>query len=277
MENGQKTPAPNATDQTDAAALASPSAPADSIESHPMTTQRLGEIFRRLGPVGPMAIAAASLPAIGTMLVLFLIAKTDLAPWLRAHDGLGLTLYVTAYALLSGLALCNTYAPSLLGGFAFGTLTGSVAAMAGITLASTMAYFAVRRASGDRVTGLIAEQRKWKAVQDALIGGGFLRTLAIICLLRVSSSPFAITNLVLGSTRVNALVYLLGTIIGFAPRTVATVIIGARLSTWDSSAGSKWLVVGGIVALFVALAIIGNIANHAVQKVTQGNQPSKLS
>jgi uncharacterized membrane protein YdjX (TVP38/TMEM64 family) len=227
------------------------------------------EIFHRLGPVGPMALVAASLPAVGTFLVLFLLAKTDIALWLRSRDGQGIALYIVAYALLSGLALCNTYAPSLVGGFAFGTRMGSIAAMAGICIASTMAYFAVRRASGDRVTKLIAEQPKWKAVQDTLIGGGFARTLAIIGLLRVSSSPFAITNLVLGSTRVNPVVYVLGTILGFAPRTIATVIIGARLSSWDPSASNKWLVVTGIVVTFVVLGIIGNIANQAVHKVAK--------
>jgi uncharacterized membrane protein YdjX (TVP38/TMEM64 family) len=227
-------------------------------------------VFTRLGPVGPMAIIAGSLPAIGTVLLLVLLKKTDIAPWLRSQDGLGIALYVIGYALISGLALCNTYAPSLVGGFAFGLATGGVSAMAGVVMAATGAYLGVRRASGQRVNDLIAEQPKWQAVRDALIGRGFLRTLGVVALIRVGSSPFAVTNLILGSTRVNPVVYLLGTVIGFAPRTLAVVAIGARLSTWNPNAGNKWLVVAGIVLTFIMLGILGTIANHAVQKVTNG-------
>ncbi len=230
------------------------------------------DIFRRLGPIGPLALVAASLPLVGTVGLVVLLKQTDLAPWLRGQDGLGVFLYVAAYVLVAGMALSGTYAPSLVGGFAFGVVTGSAAAMAGILGAATIAYVAARRASGDRVTALIAEQAKWKAVQDALLGSGPWRTLGIVSLIRLSSSPFAITNLVLGSTRVRPVIYLIGSILGFAPRTIAVVAIGSRLSNWDPQASSKWLAVGGIAVTLVVLGIIGTIANQAVQKVTNQDQ-----
>lgn len=230
------------------------------------------DVFRRLGPVGPLAVISLTLPAIGTFLVLFMLKQTDLAPWLQSRGATGIAIYVLAYLLLSGLALCNTYAPSLVGGFAFGIRTGSWAAMAAVTLAATIAYIIARQASGTRVTMVIAEQPKWKAVHDALIGGSTAKTFGIVALIRVSSSPFAMTNLILGATRVNPLVYVLGTMIGFAPRTIATVVIGSRLSSWGQieGAGSKWLTIAFIVATFIVLGIIGAIGNQAVQKVTRG-------
>jgi uncharacterized membrane protein YdjX (TVP38/TMEM64 family) len=231
------------------------------------------QVFSRLGPVGPMALVAASLPAVGTLVLLYLLKQTEFGPWLRAQGGTGMALYVIGYVVLAGLAVCNTYAPSLVGGFAFGAWMGGAAAMTGVCAAAITAFFAVRWMSGDRVTSIIAEQPKWRAVRDALIGGGFWRTLGIVALIRVSSSPFAVTNLVLGSTRVNTAAYILGTITGFAPRTLATVIIGAHLSHWDPNAKSKWLVIGGIVVTLVVLGIIGTIANHAVQKVTGQLEP----
>lgn len=240
--------------------------------ARPMSTEEMWargkDVFRRLGPVGPMALVAASLPFFGTLGLMVLLKQTDLAPWLRSQDGAGVVLYVAAYILISGMALTGTYGPSLVGGFAFGVGTGTLAAMAGILGAALIAYGAARRASGERVTALIAEQPKWKAVSDALIGSGTLRTLGIVTLIRLSSSPFAITNLVLGSTRVNLLIYVVGSMIGFAPRTIAVVAIGSRLSQWDPRASSKWLVVGGIVMTMIVLAVIGTIANQAVQKVT---------
>ncbi|MCL2330727.1 MAG: VTT domain-containing protein, partial [Phycisphaerae bacterium] len=171
---------------------------------------------------------------------------------------------------MTAFALCGTRPLSLVGGFAFGVYTGSIAAMAAMTVAAALAYWMVRRTSGDRVPRLIAEQPKWKAVYDALIGGSTAKTLLIVGLIRLSSSPFAITNLVLGSTRVHPAIFISGTVIGFAPWTIATVVMGAKLSNWnDPDTSSKWFKVAFIVVTLIVLSIIGTIANHAVQKVTQ--------
>ncbi len=234
------------------------------------------EIFHRLGPVGPMALAAGTLPLVGTAAVLFALGKTDMAVWLRGHEW-GLILFISSYVLLSGAALSNTYAPSLAAGFAFGLVTGSVAAMISVTLASTIVYFAVRWVAGTRITDLVAEHPKWKAVQDALIGSGAGRTFGIVFLIRLSSSPFAVTNLVLGATRANPIACIAGTILGFAPRTVAAVAIGASLSEWDPSAKSKYLIIAGIVATVIVLAIISTIANQALAKIHNSSDeaPSK--
>lgn len=232
-------------------------------------------IFRRLGPTGPLAIIAASLPAVGTAVVLVLLKKTEIAPWLQSQDGVGMALYIAGYVVLAGLALCNTYAPSLVGGFAFGITKGGVGAVAGVTLAAVAAYLGLRRVSGDRVTTLIAEQPKWKAVHDALIGGSWRRTLAVVTLVRFSSSPFAITNLVFAATRVHPVIYIVGTLVGIAPRTLAAVAIGASLSRWDPQASSKWLIVTGIIITIIVLGILGNMANHAVQRVTQNHESSR--
>ena len=53
----------------------------------------------------------------------------EVGPWLRAHDDLGLVLYVVAFTVLGGLALLPTYAQSLLGGWAFGLVFGLSAAL----------------------------------------------------------------------------------------------------------------------------------------------------
>lgn len=233
---------------------------------------RMKEIFRRLGPVGPLALIAASLPAIGGFALLGMMGW--LAPWLRGHEGAGIGLYVAGFAILAGLAVLPTYAQSVMGGFAFGAVVGSLAALAGIFGAAMIGYVIARRASGDRVMGLIDEQPKWRAVYDALVGGSFRKTLLIVTLLRVPhNSPFAITNLVLAATRVNPLAYAVGTIIGIAPRTVVAAVIGAGLSTWDlAGAKNKWLLIGGIVVTLVVFGIIGSIANRAVQRVTRQNE-----
>jgi len=235
-----------------------------------MAGEQFKAVVRRLGPVGPLAIVAASLPAIGGFVLLGFVSR--IAPWLRDHEGPGVLVYVTGFTLLAGLALLPTYAQALLGGFAFGFVVGFSAAIAGFVGAAILGYAIASRASGDRVVRLIEEQPKWKAVWEALVGRGPWRTLGIVTLLRMPpNSPFAITNLVMASAGVRPLPFVLGTLFGMAPRTAAFVFIGAGMSNIDfDQPKPTWLWIGGIGLALVAVAIIGVIANHAIAKVTMG-------
>jgi len=221
-------------------------------------------VLRRLGPAGPLAVVAASLPALGGFTLLGTLKWSG--PWLQAHGGLGLMLYVAGFMVLAGLAVLPTYALAVLGGWAFGLAVGCPAAIGGFLGASAIGYLIARRASGDRVVGIIQEHRKWQAVYEALLGSGFTRTLLIVTLLRLPpNSPFAITNLVLAATRVPPLTYLLGTLLGMSPRTAIAVFVGAQVGF---SGRPAWVVVSGIVVAIVVIGIIGTLANQAIAKVT---------
>ncbi len=232
------------------------------------------KLVRRLGPAGPLALIAATLPALGGFLLLGTLAIVG--PWLREQHGVGLLLYAVGFAVCAGLAILPTYAQSILGGWAFGFACGYPAAMGAIVAAAYIGYLVGLRAAGDRVVRIISEQPKWNAVYHALLGGGFGRTLLIVTLIRLPpSSPFAITNLVLAATRVHPLAYGLGTLIGLAPRTAAVVYFAAgfRDLTFDNPHRiAMWII--SIVLTGVILAIIGYIANNAVTKVTAGTQTS---
>ena len=225
-------------------------------------------ILRRLGPTGPLAIIASTLPAIGGFL---LLGTLNLAgPWLRSHDEVGVAIYIAGFAILAGLALLPTYAQAILGGWAFGFAIGFPAALLGFGGAALLGYIIARQASGQRVIDLINEKPKWKAVYDALAGSGFWKTLGIVTLLRVPpTSPFALTNLVMAATRVHPLAYMLGTLIGMAPRTGLAVYWAARAAELDLGQGKNiWFMIIGIVLAIIVLAIIGQIANNAIARVT---------
>lgn len=227
-------------------------------------------IFVRLGPMGPMAVVAASLPALGGFLLLGTMGWTGV--WLRQHEAAGIGIFIIAFAVLAGLALLPTYAQSVLAGWAFGFTTGSVAAMIGITGASSLAYLIARWAGGDRAIAIIDEQPKWKAVYGALIGSSSGRALLTVTLLRVPhNSPFAITNLVMAACRVPAWIYMVGTIVGITPRTLLAVYLGARAQSSDFAVPKdRWLFIGSLVAILVVVAIIGAMANQAIKRVTAG-------
>ena len=64
------------------------------------------------------------------------------AAWLRAHDEVGVVLFVLLFAVTGGLALLPTYTPSLLGGWAFGIRLGLAATLLGFLGAATIGFFA---------------------------------------------------------------------------------------------------------------------------------------
>ncbi len=233
-------------------------------------TMGLGEVFRRLGPAGYLAIAWAAVPALGGFLLLANIGS--ISEWLQANQGLGLVLYVTIFLMSAGFGLLPTYAQALLGGWAFGLVLGFPAALAGITGAAIVGYITSRLASNDRAERLIAENTKAQAVRDALIGHGFWKTLGIVTLLRVPpNSPFAITNLVMASTGVSKRIFIIGTAVGMAPRTAIAVWLGMQLQeSFDESIHKPmWLKIGGIVSVVVVFGVLYVIGNRAVQRVTQ--------
>lgn len=246
------------------------------------------DILRRLGPASVLAVVALAMPPLGGVLLLVYI--NSIALWLAGHQGLGIVLYATAFALLAGLALLPTYAQAILGGWAFGFAFGFPAALAGFVGGAVLGYIIALRASGDRVVRLIDEKPKWAAVRDALLpadapssssSAGFWKTLGLVALLRVPpNSPFAMTNLVMASVKVPWTPYVLGTLLGMAPRTAAAVWIAADLrahfaSIKDGLDAPKpwWLLAAGIGGVIVVLAVIGALAGRAWRRVTQGREP----
>jgi len=229
-------------------------------------------VLRRLGPAGPLAIIAATLPAIGGFTLLWKL--NDIGPWLKAHGETGVALYTLGFAILAGLALLPTYAQAVLGGWAFGVRIGLPAALGGFVGGALIGYIIALRATGDRVVNLIREKPKWKAVHDALLHSGFWKTLLIITLVRIPlNSPFAITNLVMAATRVPPLAYIIGTLVGMTPRTAAAVIIAANLRelTFEGTQ-QKWMWIASIVVTLLVIVIIGHVANKAITKVTTADR-----
>lgn len=226
-----------------------------------------GEVMRRLGPAGPLAAISAILPGICGIVLLY--HAGTVGTWLRGH---GAAAYAGMFALMAGFSLLPTYASAIVGGWAFGLQTGFAAALVGFLGGSMIGYEVARRASGDRVEQLIAEQPKWRTVVDSLVHGSFARTLSIVTLLRLPpNSPFAITNLVLASTKVGRVPFLIATLVGMAPRTFLAVSIGAGLSELSKDAiddAKRRFVFWGIGAAVAVVLIIGQLAKKALERVS---------
>lgn len=224
-------------------------------------------LARRLGPAGVLTFLASSLPFLGFALVVG--AMLQLRPWLQSQGWLGVLLYVTVFWVLGGLAVLPTWTHSALGGWTFGFAVGFPAALLSYLGGSMIGYAIARRASGDRIAGLIREHAKWQAVYDALLGSGFWRTLLIVTLVRIPpSSPFAVTNVLIGSIGVPAVPFAVGTVLGIAPRTAFVVYTAATLQAMDFQHQNVWLISANLATGAAAILVIVIWARHALVRFT---------
>jgi len=258
--------------ETDCASSPAPGAAGST--STPSAVSTVAVTLRRLGPAGPLALVSATLPMLGGFVLLATL--NPVGEWLKGHETIGWFLYVAGFALLAGLAVLPTYAQAVLGGWAFGLAGGFPGALLGFAGGALLGYTLARWASGNRVVELIEEHPRWRAVYDALLRSGSLKSLLIVTLLRLPpNSPFAVTNLVLSATRVPLGIYLLATVIGMAPRTAVAVYVASTLKTLSFDEMQRpWLLVAGIVVTVAVLLVIGTIANRALARVTD---PSKTA
>ena len=172
------------------------------------------------------------LPPLGAALLIGYLSS--IGPWLQGQGGRGVALYVAGFALFGGFALLPTYAPAILGGWAFGDRLGIPAALAGFVCASAINYAWAHRLSGTHAAAVLAERPRWLAVRNALVGRSWWKTVLVVALIRVPpNSPFALGNGAMAAARVPIGAYLVGTLFGLAPRTAVAVKAGAHLSTLD--------------------------------------------
>jgi uncharacterized membrane protein YdjX (TVP38/TMEM64 family) len=214
--------------------------------------------------LAPLAIISLVLPPIGAALLLGYLSR--IGPWLQDLGGRGLALYVAGFALFGGLALLPTYAPAILGGWAFGDRVGLPAALAGFVMAAGINYAWAHRLSVAHATTLLAERPRWLAVRNSLVGRSWWKTVLVVGLVRVPpNSPFALSNGAMAAARVPVGAYLVGTLIGLAPRTAVAVRAGSHLSTLDFSRRDAFGSAAVTIVVSVAvLGILGWLARRAL-------------
>ncbi|MBS0190681.1 MAG: VTT domain-containing protein [Phycisphaerales bacterium] len=231
------------------------------------------KVLRQMGATAVLGAVWTISPAVlGITLLWFLGPVSDL---LRSLGAWGWLAYVLMFVVSAGVGFLPTYGQSLLGGWVFGFAFGFPGAMLGFVGGSVIGYFIAKRLSKHKVEDMIAANEKARQVRDALVGHGFWRTLLIITVIRVPpNSPFALTNLVLASSGVRLLPYIVGTAIGMAPRT--------GIVSWVASAAAKqapdiqtflkqqpaWVTLVGIAITVVAFTILYFVAEHAMKAVT---------
>lgn len=186
----------------------------------------------------------------------------------------GLLVYAGMFMVASGIGILPTYAQAILGGWIFGAWLGTPFALLGFTGGAIIGWVLCRLISKDAVEHWMDRKPKWSAVRHAFVDDGFWRTLGIVTLIRLPpNSPFSLTNLAMSAGGVRAAPYILGTIIGMAPRTAIACAFAAAAAADGSKDIQGFLkdktaiFIVGIVCLIIVFSILAKVANKALAKV----------
>ena len=231
------------------------------------------DVVRAMGATAALGALWTISPAVLGVTLLWYLGPISM--WLRELGPLGWLAYVVLFVVSAGVGFLPTYGQSLLGGWVFGFLYGFPGAMIGFVGGSVIGYFISKRVSQHKVEALLESNEKARTIREALVGHGEWRTFLIVTLIRVPlNAPFALTNLVLASSGVRLLPYVIGTAIGMAPRTaIVSYVASQAAKRADNIQGfiknqPWWVSAAGIAATLVAFGILFFLAERALKSVT---------
>ncbi|CAN0281730.1 unnamed protein product [Pylaiella littoralis] len=176
-------------------------------------------------------------------------------------------LYVLAEVLIIPALPLTTAA-----GYLFGVAGGTAVVLVSATVAAAISFQLGRTLLRTQVEGILEENLKFRALDKAIGKEGF----KVILLLRLSPIfPFALSNYFYGVTSVDFLEYMFGTLIGFAPGSLAYVYTGTlgKAMTDGASMTLPWYgyVAGGALVAFL-LKTVGEIATTAIEEMEEAEK-----
>ena len=186
--------------------------------------------------------------------------------WLRG-GGLEAGLLLIGLGLVGcGVALLPTHVLSLLCGWTLGLPIGFLVAVLTATAASPLGYAIGRKLAGPGMMELIQRYPRGAAVCEQITRASPARAGLLVGLLRLSPIvPYGSTNVLAAIFRVPMVPFVVGTLLGLAPRVLVVVGLGAGLERVDlSRPSSPWMVVLGIVATVLALVVMGWVTRRTL-------------
>ena len=195
-----------------------------------------------------------------------------LRAWVDSHGALGALVYLLVYVVVVMLPL-PAAAMSVVGGLAFGWW-GYPLAMLGSVLGSIPPYLIGRHLLRGPLMRRFAGPRMRAA--DRAIGRNALIFVALMRLTPIL--PFTAQNWLLGLTAVHPTPYLVATVAGLAPGTLAMVWIGEMggLAALGAERVRFWLAGFGLVAFGLLVIWLGRVATRELRREGFHDAPRAL-
>jgi len=181
----------------------------------------------------------------------------------------GMIYFSAFYILAEILAIPAVPILTASSGYLFGIFPGTVVCLFSAAVAASVSFAIGRTILRGYVEGILEDNPKFSSMDRAVEKEGF----KLILLLRLSPLfPFALSNYLYGASSIQFWPYFFGTLLGFAPGTLAYVYagqMGKALTDVECSANSQpWYVyVAGIVMLGGLLRMAGDVAAEVVNAI----------
>lgn len=202
----------------------------------------------RLRTYLPGLLVLAALIAVGVAVERGVSSGLLSQDWVdREVRGTGLKgelLFVAAGALATALAVPRNVV-SFLGGYAFGLAQGMLLALVAEGIGCVLTFCGARAFARRWVSGRLGERAR--RIEDFLAANPFSMTL-LIRLVPVGNN--FLTNVAAGVSRVRALPFLLGSLLGYLPKTFVFVLAGSGVDT-----GAHLRVAMAVVVFLISGAI----------------------
>lgn len=209
--------------------------------------RRLPRVFILLGVALALAAAWTWTPLRGLVEPNSLF---ELAAPLRDHP-LGPVVWVLFFALAS-LAMVPLLLLTVVTVTLFGTWVGFLTAMTGSMVGALTSYGLGRVLLRDTVRRLTG--RRLGRLARKLTRRGWL---AMVAVRMVPVAPFAVVNLVAGSSRIRPRDFIIGTLIGMAPGTLALALAADRVVAAAKDPTPATVAVAAIVVVLVVSVLVG--------------------
>jgi uncharacterized membrane protein YdjX (TVP38/TMEM64 family) len=194
----------------------------------------------------------------------------DTLGWISGLGSLGPLIFIGLYIVVCVLLLPGSI-PTLGAGVVFGVVKGTVAVSIGSTLGATCAFLIGRYLARNWVSGKIAGNEKFRAIDEAVRSQGW----KIVLLTRLSPVfPFNLLNYAFGLTRVRLMHYFVASWVGMIPGTIMFVYAGslagdlAKLGTGERTRTTgEWILYGvGLLATIAVTVFVTRIARKALAR-----------
>lgn len=203
-------------------------------------------------------------PAVRFAALVVLVAGLGLVMLLAGPDRAHLTALISrspvlapVTAVLASALLVPALAPrtvlAAVGGALFGAAAGTAYVLAGVTLGATVAFGVGRVLGRDFVAPRL--RGRMGLVEAAVTRHGLL---AVIVMRLIPLVPFGLANYAFGTTGVRRRQFVLGTLVGAAPATLAYALLGAAAMRRDATSMAV------ATAVVVTLGVAGSIGTVLV-------------
>lgn len=221
-------------------------------------------------PVGRARLVLGALAVVAAIVAIRFLPVgewlTSFQGWVKGFGVWGLALYALVYALCT-VAFVPGSILTLGAGAIFGVAQGFATVLVGASLGATAAFFLARGALRSKISARTQANPRFAALDRAIAKEGG----KIVFLVRLAPIfPFNLVNYAFGLTGVRPLAYVLATVTGMIPGTLAYVYLGhVGASAAGASGGdsTKLLVnvLGGVAAVVVTV-IVARIATKAIRE-----------